>query len=115
MLCDVESEAQRDALVQRPLAYASTLLLDGTAMSSARIGDPMDMTERDHALEPFDALIGTWATEAKHVAVDDVVHGSVTFESLEGGHFLLQRSHSDHELFRTGSASSALPRPRAMD
>ena len=31
--------------------------------------------------------------------VDAVVSGSVTFEWLEGGHFLLQRSHNDHELF----------------
>ena len=59
----------------------------------------MDMTERDPALEPFDALIGTWATEATHPLFDAVVPGSVTFEWLEGGHFLVQRSHNDHELF----------------
>ena len=60
---------------------------------------PMDMTERDPVLEPFDALIGTWATEATHPRVDAVVQGSVTFEWLEGGHFLVQRSHNEHELF----------------
>jgi hypothetical protein len=27
------------------------------------------------------------------------VLGSTTFEWLEGGHFLVQRSHNDHELF----------------
>ena len=59
----------------------------------------MDMTERDPALEPFEALIGTWDTEAKHRLVDAVVRGSTTFEWLEGGHFLLQRSSMDHELF----------------
>jgi hypothetical protein len=57
------------------------------------------MNERDPALEPFDALIGTWATEATHPLVDAVVPGSITFEWLEGGHFLLQRSRNDHELF----------------
>jgi hypothetical protein len=57
------------------------------------------MTERDPALEPFDALIGTWATEATHPLVDAVVPGSITFEWLEGGHFIVQRSHNDHELF----------------
>jgi len=57
------------------------------------------MSERDPALEPFDALIGTWETEAKHRAVDEIVGGSTTFEWLEGGHFLVQRSHVDHELF----------------
>jgi hypothetical protein len=59
----------------------------------------MDMTERDPVLEPFDALIGTWATEATHPLVDAVVPGTVTFEWLEGGHFLVQRSHNEHELF----------------
>jgi hypothetical protein len=54
------------------------------------------MTDRDPALEPFDALIGTWATEATHPMFDAVVPGSITFEWLEGGHFLVQRSHSDH-------------------
>jgi hypothetical protein len=57
------------------------------------------MTKRDAALESLDALVGTWDTEAKHVAVDEVVYGTVTFDWLEGGHFLVQRSHVDHELF----------------
>jgi len=57
------------------------------------------MTDRDPALEPFDALIGTWATEATHPLFDGIVPGSVTFEWLEGGRFLVQRSHNDHELF----------------
>ena len=57
------------------------------------------MSERDPALEPFDALIGTWATEATHPLVDAVVPGSITFEWLEGGHFLVQRSRNEHELF----------------
>lgn len=57
------------------------------------------MTERDPALEPFEALIGTWATEATHPLFDGVVPGSVTLEWLEGGHFIVQRSRNDHELF----------------
>ena len=57
------------------------------------------MTERDPALEPFDALIGTWATEATHPMFDGVVPGRTTFEWLEGGRFLIQRLHNDHELF----------------
>jgi hypothetical protein len=55
--------------------------------------------KRDLALEPFDALVGTWDTEAKHVAVDEIVLGTATFEWLEGGHFLVHRSHVEHELF----------------
>ena len=57
------------------------------------------MTERDPALEPFDALIGSWATEATHPKLDDAVPGSTTFEWLEGGHFLVQRIRNAHELF----------------
>src|SRR5919107_4990235 len=57
------------------------------------------MTDRDPALEPFEALIGTWDTVATHPMVDAVVPGTVTYEWLEGGHFIVQRSHNDHELF----------------
>ena len=67
------------------------------------------MSERDPALEPFDALIGTWATEADHVAVDGIVPGTVTFEWLEGGQFVVQRSHVDHELFPDGIAIIGAP------
>jgi hypothetical protein len=57
------------------------------------------MTERDPALEAFDVLVGTWDTEATHPAFDAVVPGSTTYAWLEGGHFLIQRSHNEHELF----------------
>jgi hypothetical protein len=57
-----------------------------------------DMTEQAAVLQPFDVLIGTWATEATHPLVDEAVPGSSTFEWL-GGHFLIQRSRNDHELF----------------
>jgi hypothetical protein len=67
------------------------------------------MSDRNPALEAFDALIGTWATEAKHVMVDEVVHGTTSFEWLEGGHFVVQRSHSEHELFPDGVAVIGAP------
>lgn len=57
------------------------------------------MTVRDPALEPFDVLIGSWATEATHPMFDGVVPGSITFEWLAGGHFLVQRSANEHALF----------------
>ena len=57
------------------------------------------MRERVVGLEAFEGLIGNWATEATHPLVDALVEGTVTFEWLEGGHFLLQRSRNDHELF----------------
>ena len=49
-------------------------------MTSSPRDRPTSMTERDPALEPFDALIGTWATEATHPLVDAGGPGTVTFE-----------------------------------
>jgi|SRR5215203_3630680 len=57
------------------------------------------MTTPASALQPLAPLIGSWATEATHPRFDGVVRGRTTFEWLEGGHFLLQRSHNEHELF----------------
>ena len=57
------------------------------------------MSRRDPVLEPFAGLIGTWTTEATHPMFDGVVPGSLTFEWLEGGHFIVQRVHNDHETF----------------
>jgi len=57
------------------------------------------MTERDPFLGPFEALVGSWTTEASHPQVDAAVAGRVTFEWWVGGHFLVQRSHHEHELF----------------
>jgi hypothetical protein len=71
------------------------------------------MTERDPMLEAFDALTGTWATEATHPLVDEVVPASITFEWLEGGSFLIQRSRNDHELFP--DAISVIGAPEAAD
>ena len=57
------------------------------------------MTERNPALEPFEALIGTWDTEATHPQFEGVGPGNLTIEWLEGGHYLVQRFHNEHELF----------------
>ena len=71
------------------------------------------MTDRDPALEPFDALIGTWATEATHPQFDGVVAGTSTFEWLEGRRFLIVRGHNDHELFP--DSISVIGAPEAGD
>jgi hypothetical protein len=60
------------------------------------------MAERDPLLEPFDSLIGTWATESTHPMVDAAVPGTAIFEWLVGGHFIILRSHNEHELFPDG-------------
>lgn len=71
------------------------------------------MTERDAALDALDALIGTWDTDATHPMFDGVVAGTVTFEWLEGGRFLVMRSRNDHELFP--DAISVIGAPEAGD
>ncbi len=68
-------------------------------MTSARCESATAMTDRDPALASFDELIGSWATEATHPQFDGVVPGNTTFEWLDGGHFIIERSHNDHELF----------------
>ena len=70
-------------------------------------GTDNEMTKRDLALEPFDALVGTWDTEAKHVAVDEFVPGTTTFQWLEGGHFWCSVRMSSTSCFPTRSASLA--------
>ena len=51
-------------------------------------------------LEPFEALVGTWTTEATHpIYPSTVVRGRSTFEWLEGKRFLIQRSVTDHPEF----------------
>jgi hypothetical protein len=51
-------------------------------------------------LEPLEALVGTWTTEATHRMYPSmVVRGRSTFEWLEGKRFLIQRSVTDHPEF----------------
>ena len=51
-------------------------------------------------LEPFKALIGAWRTEATHPFYPSlVVHGSSSFEWLEGEQFLILRARTDHPDF----------------
>jgi len=68
-------------------------------MTSAAGDRPTRMTDRDPALAPFEALIGTWATAATHPSVDAVVPGEIAFEWLAGGRFIVQRSRNAHDLF----------------
>lgn len=49
-------------------------------------------------MRPFDALVGTWTTEATHPLIDGVVAGCASFEWLDGGRFLIQRISYEHEL-----------------
>ncbi len=57
----------------------------------------MQQDRESSELEPFEALVGTWATEATHPAVPGtIVRGRATFEWLDGGKFLIWRAHYDH-------------------
>jgi hypothetical protein len=60
----------------------------------------MDEADLRAKLEPFEALIGEWATEMTHPMVEDrVVRGRVTYGWLEGGRFLIQRAVTEHPDF----------------
>lgn len=52
--------------------------------------------KRSPALEALNALVETWTTAFTHVALPDTIHGRKTFEWLEGGHFLIERSRTEH-------------------
>lgn len=56
------------------------------------------MSAKQPALGPFGVLIGTWATEATHPQIDGVVAGRATFDWLDGGTFVIERTSFDHEL-----------------
>ena len=58
----------------------------------------MDMTAPDSRLQGFEVLIGTWDSRAKHRLMDEVVAGSCSWEWLDGGHFIVHRTHYEHEL-----------------
>ena len=48
-------------------------------------------------LELLRALTGTWTTEGRHPLLPDaLIRGRATFEWLDGGRFLISRSHYDH-------------------
>jgi hypothetical protein len=60
----------------------------------------LEATDPKAELAPFEALIGEWTMEMTHPAMPDtVVRGTTTFEWLEGGRFLIQRSANDHPDF----------------
>jgi hypothetical protein len=48
-------------------------------------------------LGQFEALVGTWTTEATHQGLPGAeIRGRSTFEWLDGRRFLIWRSHYDH-------------------
>jgi hypothetical protein len=62
----------------------------------------------DPRLEPFDTLVGRWEIEATHpMFPSTVVHGAAEFEWLEGEHFLVQRSRTEHPEFPDSRIASA--------
>ena len=60
----------------------------------------MNETDAREKLEPFATLIGEWTIEMTHPMLEDaVVRGRATYEWLEGGRFLIQRSVNEHPAF----------------
>src|SRR3978361_1093 len=56
------------------------------------------MNANEPGMRPFEALIGTWTTEATHPELEGVVPGSASFEWLAGGRFVVQRPHHDSDM-----------------
>ncbi|MEO5951349.1 MAG: DUF1579 family protein [Chloroflexia bacterium] len=51
-------------------------------------------------VKSLDILVGTWDMDLPEAGDPEVrVHGSVTFEWMAGGHYLIESSASDHELY----------------
>ena len=61
-------------------------------------------------LEPLNALVGEWTTEATHPEYPStVVHGHATVEWLEGERFLIHRSRNEHPDFPDAIAVIGAP------
>lgn len=56
------------------------------------------MTETAPDMRAFEPLVGTWSIEATHPMIDGVISGRATFEWLDGGRFLIQRTSYEHAL-----------------
>jgi hypothetical protein len=60
----------------------------------------MDEGDPKTKLAPFESLIGDWTMELTHPVLEGaLVRGRVSFEWLEGGRFLIQRSVNEHPDF----------------
>lgn len=66
----------------RRLGGALGLTKTGRAMSSAFGESPSTMSPQHPDVERFEALIGTWATEATHPMFDGAVPGSLTLGTI---------------------------------
>jgi hypothetical protein len=62
-------------------------------MSRRAGAGPTDMPTE---VELLDALVGTWTTEGSHPELPDAIHGTTTFEWLDGRRFLIGRAHYEH-------------------
>jgi hypothetical protein len=56
------------------------------------------MNGNEADITAFEPLVGTWATEATHPLIEGVISGTATFEWLDGGRYLIERTTYDHEL-----------------
>jgi hypothetical protein len=71
-----------------PVVLEALVASAGVATASGVLGSQLELLR---------ALVGTWATEGVHPMLPGtVIHGRATFEWLEGGRFLIWRSHYDH-------------------
>jgi hypothetical protein len=64
---------------------------------------PMEQNTRHPMLDHLEAFVGEWESETVHrLLPDTVVRGRASFEWLEGGYFMIQRSQMEHPDFPDG-------------
>lgn len=56
------------------------------------------------ALQPFAAFTGEWTTSGTHPMLPGTLHGHTSFSWMEGGAFLVMRTHIDHAQVPDGVA-----------
>jgi hypothetical protein len=53
-------------------------------------------------MQELEPLVGAWRTEVRMPGQDEVIHGRTTFEWLDGGAYLIQRTEMDDPAFPRG-------------
>ncbi len=59
-------------------------------------GVPPETPPPDPRLRNLDPYVGTWTLEGRESTEYGEIHGTLSFEWMEGGYFLLQRIDIDH-------------------
>jgi hypothetical protein len=71
--------------------------IESRKLPGPEVEEAMDKPTPNAALTRMNALVGEWNIEGSHVHFPTTkIRGKTTFEWLDGGFFLVQRSQADH-------------------